>query len=373
MLRYSLQTSSLVQPAASKMQESALPVSLLGLATAVPPYVVPQSEVIARARRVFGTVFERHPGMIEVFAHTGIEQRFAVRPMEWYEQPHGWQERNAAYLDGACALYAEVAARALAGAEIAASDVDAVVTVSSTGISTPSLEARLATPLGLRADVSRVPVFGLGCAGGVTGLSLAAKLARATPGQIVLFVAVELCTLAFSKDRVEKADIVAAALFADGAAACVLQAGADGRTLARIGIGYEHLWPETLDIMGWSVDPAGLGVILSPALPAFVAKQMGVAAGRFIGAAGWQDRGPRFVCHPGGAKVLTAVEEALAVPPETFAQERAVLRDFGNMSAPTVLFVLERALAAGLSGPAALAALGPGFTASFLALEAGHG
>lgn len=356
--------------AAARRGEVVMPVSLLGLATAVPPHVIEQREAASRALPLFGAVFARYPGLADVFPNTGIERRFAACPIDWYEQQHDWPERNAAYLDAASTLYVEAAEAALGRAGIAAHELHTVVTVSSTGIATPSLEARLAQRLGLPPNVSRVPVFGLGCAGGVTGLSLAAQLARAAPGQTVLFVAIELCTLAFRHDRIGKADVVAAALFGDGAAAAVLQADPDGAAGMHIGAGFEHLWPETLDIMGWSVDPAGLGVILSPTLPDFVERRLAAPARHFLAASGLESRAPRFVCHPGGAKVLAAAEKAFGIAAGTLQDERAVLRDFGNMSAPTVLFVLERALAGGLTGPAVLAALGPGFTASFLALEA---
>jgi alkylresorcinol/alkylpyrone synthase len=333
--------------------------------------VLEQAEVARRAARIFGATFERFPQLAEVFTHAGIARRHAVRPIDWYEQPHGWPERTEAYLDGAGALYVEAATAALARAGVEPEAVGTVVTISSTGIATPSLEARVGRRLGLSANVARVPVFGLGCAGGVTGLSLAARLARATPGRAVLVVAVELCTLAFRQDRSGKADVVTTALFGDGAAAAVLQAGDETERGVRVGLGFEHTWPDTLDIMGWSVDPLGFGVILSRALPRFVEDRLASPARAFLEAAGLT-RENRFVCHPGGAKVLTAVEAALGMQPDTLRHERAVLRDFGNMSAPTVLFVLERVLAEGLTGSAVLAALGPGFTASFLALDTGH-
>jgi alkylresorcinol/alkylpyrone synthase len=125
--------------------------------------------------------------------------------------------------------------------------------------------------------------------------------------------------------------------------------------------------------MGWSIDPIGFGVLLSRALPRFVEERLAEPARRFVDAAGLAQAAPRYVCHPGGAKVLSAVEAALALGDGTLAVEREVLRDFGNMSAPSVLFVLERALEKGLSGNAVMSALGPGFTASFLALECGRG
>jgi alkylresorcinol/alkylpyrone synthase len=308
-----------------------------------------------------------------VFENAGIDRRYSARPIDWFERPLDWTERTRAYLDSAAELFVAAARNALAGADLTAQDIDAVVTVSSTGIATPSLEAQVATRLGLRPDVMRVPVFGLGCAGGVSGLALAARFARAEPGTRVLLVVVELCTLAFRRDRTTTADVVAAALFGDGAAAAVLTCGTTRDAPARIGAAGQHLFPDTLDIMGWTVDPIGFGVLLSRTLPRFVEERLAAPARHFMATAGLAANSVRYICHPGGAKVLAAVEGALALPAGTLADERVVLRGHGNMSAPTVLFVLDRALRGGLSGPAVLSALGPGFTASFLAIDAGHG
>ena len=148
------------------------PVSLLGLATAVPPYVIDQDDVATRAQAAFKPVFARFPQFADIFRNAGIERRYSVRPPDWFYQPLDWSERTKAYLDGAGELYLTVARDALARAGCAARDVDIIVTVSSTGIATPSLDARLAQQIGLRPDVVRVPVFGLGCAGGVAGLAL---------------------------------------------------------------------------------------------------------------------------------------------------------------------------------------------------------
>jgi alkylresorcinol/alkylpyrone synthase len=347
------------------------PVSILALATAVPPHVLDQAQVAKRMGTVFEPLFGRYPGLADVFTNAGIERRHSVRPLDWFDAAHDWSERTQAYLEGADALFIQVTEAALAEAKISAKDVDVIVTVSSTGIATPSLEARVGHRLGFRPDVSRVPVFGLGCAGGVSGLAIGSRLARAKPGEVVLVVVVELCTLAFRLDRVTKADVISSALFGDGAAAVVLQAGEKASRL-RIGETREHMWPGTLDVMGWSVDPIGFGVVLSRSLPRFVEERLAAPARRFLKDAALNGE-TRFVCHPGGAKVLAAVEAALGLEDGTLADEREVLRDFGNMSAPTVLFVLERALASGFSGNAVLSALGPGFTASFLALEIADG
>ena len=220
--------------------------------------------------------------------------------------------------------------------------------------------------MGFRPDVMRVPVFGLGCAGGVSGLAAGARLARAAPGENVLVVVIELCTLAFRGDRGVKADVISSALFGDGAAAMVLRAGGDGAAVT-VGYGAEHTWPGSLDIMGWTVDPAGFGVVLSRSLPSFIERRLAAPARKFVDSAGLS--APHYIFHPGGAKVLDAVETALELQRGTLRDEREVLRDHGNMSAPSALFVLERAIKRGLRGATLLAAMGPGFTASFLALE----
>jgi alkylresorcinol/alkylpyrone synthase len=354
------------------------PVTMLSLATAVPPHILEQAAVADFARRIYVKPFARFPKLADVFVNAGIEQRRSVRPIEWFDAPHDWAERTEAFLDGAGALFVTAVRKALDRAGIAARDVDTIVTVSSTGIATPSLEARAGAEIGFKPSMARVPVFGLGCAGGVSGLSLGGRLARAAPGQVVLVVVVELCTLAFRADRGDmtsaKADVISTALFGDGAAAVVLRAGdgesADGNA-PRIGLAAEHTWPGTLDIMGWTVDPAGFGVLLKRSLPRFVEQRFAAPARRFVKAA--KLVAPRFICHPGGAKVLDAIEASLELQKGTLRDEREVLRRHGNMSAPSVLFVLERALRGGLRGPAVLAALGPGFTASFLALEATNG
>jgi alkylresorcinol/alkylpyrone synthase len=209
----------------------------------------------------------------------------------------------------------------------------------------------------------------LGCAGGVSGFANATRIAASEPGTTVLLVTIELCTLAFRLDRATKPDIISAALFGDGAAAAIFRTG-DGPAIGRAGGATEHLWPNSIDIMGWSTDEAGLGVILSRSLPDFIARNYRAEFDRALERLALTvDDIDRVVCHPGGTRVLEAIETALELEDGTFAVERSVMRDFGNMSSPTVLFVLERILAQGFAGTALLTALGPGFTASFATLH----
>jgi len=341
---------------------------LISLATAAPKHVLLQEDVTKAARKVFGArtgVFDR---MAPVFHSAGIRKRHSACPLEWFSEPRGWKERTSVYLETAQLLFVEAATKALAGARLTASEIDTIVTVSSTGIATPSLEARASSAMGFRTDVQRVPVFGLGCAGGVSGFAIAARLAKAQPGANVLLVVVELCTLAFRLDELTKANIVATALFGDGAAACILRAGEDG--IAEVEAGGEHTWPDTLDIMGWDLDSQGFEVIFAQAIPSFAEANMGAAVSGILQRAGiGMDDVDRFVCHPGGTKVIAALEKALSISPGTLDHERAVLQEYGNMSAPTVLFVLDRALQAGLPSRAVMTAMGPGFSASCVSLK----
>jgi alkylresorcinol/alkylpyrone synthase len=200
-------------------------------------------------------------------------------------------------------------------------------------------------------------------------LSIAARLAQSRPGSIVLLVAVETCTLSFRRDQPTKANIVASALFGDGAAACVLKAG-PGEAV-EVETSAQHTWPDTLDVMGWSVDPEGLGVIFDRSIPPFAEAHFGPAVRDMLTKSGLTlAEIDRFVCHPGGTKVVNALESTLAIPHGLLADERAVLSEYGNMSAPTVFFVLDRALRAGLPRRTLLTAMGPGFSANMATLLA---
>ena len=342
-------------------------VYLHGLATCVPPYALPQDEVRDRAHEILGPRFKGFDRLAPVFETSGVRMRYSVAPFDWFEQAGGWTERNQRYMDGATALYIDAATKALAEAGWTASEIDILVTVSSTGIATPTLEAQAKVRLGFRDDCLRVPLFGLGCAGGVSGLNVARELSAANPAAKVLLVVVETCTLSFRKARPKKADIISTILFGDGAAAVAVSGE---ETNIRIERGVSKTWDDTLPIMGWEVDEDGLAVIFDRSIPDFVTEEMRGAAEAACAQMGLSRTGlGRLVSHPGGAKVVEALEASLDLGEGMLDVERDVLRDFGNMSAPTVLFVLERILnrgdAKGSGDPLLACALGPGFSAAF--------
>ena len=345
------------------------PCSLLSLATAVPPYVIEQHEAKARAREAFGgnkLLFDRLAG---VFDNAGIARRHIVAPQDWYMAPHGWKDRNAVYLDASEDLFIAAASKAIDQARLMPEQIDGVVTVSTTGIATPSLDARCASRVGFRDNIRRVPVFGLGCAGGVNGLATASRMAAGEPNTNWLFVTVETCSISIRLDSDDPAAVVATALFGDGAAAAVVTSGE--HSLARITGSAEKLWPDTLRIMGWDVEDPGLAVVFDRAIPPFIEAELATAVDQMCAAMGIA-RGDidRLCSHPGGVKVIDAIESALGLNQGDLNLEREVLNDYGNMSAPTVMFVLQRLLEHGLPEKVLLTAFGPGFTCAGLLLEA---
>ena len=349
------------------------PLRLAGIATASPPHRFSQAAVREKAREAFGARSDIFKRLEPVYDNAGVQNRYFSRPLDWFLQPRGWTVSNDAYLQVAENLLEQAAREAIGHAGVSPSDIDTIITVSSTGVATPSLEARLFTRLGFRPDVKRLPVFGLGCGGGVLGLGRAAQMAagaaNGADGETVLLLVVELCSLTFRLDDLSKSNLVATALFGDGAAALVLVPSESGTGPAVTAWG-EHTWPDTTDVMGWRVEDAGLGVIFQRSIPEIVHTRFRAATDAFLARYGLRVEDiDHFVCHPGGAKVIDALEQALSRPPGSFTATRATLRDHGNMSAASVLFALDGSLREQPRGRMLLTALGPGFSAGFCLLE----
>jgi len=339
-----------------------MPARLNALATAVPPYVLEQDIVAARAKDLL-VANEEIERMLPVFANAGISRRFSAAPLAWFEEPQNWKSRNARYLEQATNLLETVTLAVLEQADLPRYAINALVVVSTTGIATPGLDARLIERLDLRPDVRRLPIFGLGCGGGVQGLSRAAELALAHPKSRVLFLVVELCTLQFRRDDGSKSATVATALFGDGAAGALISTTGDGPAIGPAG---EFTWPQSLDVMGWDIEEDGMRALFSASIPGLVRSRLRPVLDSFLR----QHKLSRlqidqFACHPGGAKVLDALEEVLELTPGALVESRQTLRDYGNMSAATVLFVLSRLPWRDPGRTTLLTAMGPGFTAAF--------
>lgn len=343
------------------------PVSrLIGLATSTPAYPLTQAQVKARWEKEFGETTD--PELLAVFDHAGVETRYFAFPPEYYLADHPFGRRNQDYIQVAARLAEEATSRCLDRAGRKPEEVDHLLLVTTTGLATPSLDAHLAQRLPFRSDIRRTPLFGVGCAGGAVGLARAFDLA-AGPERVVLLVSVELCSLHFRPGKTTPLHVVGAALFGDGASAALLGPG-EGPTLVA---SQSYLFPDSLEVMGWEFSEQGMDLVLSPALPSLVRREMRPLIEAFL------DRHAldllemsHFIIHPGGAKVLEAYGRALELSDRALAPSREFLRDYGNLSSASVLFILEKLQDQVRPVPGEhglLIAVGPGFAAELLLLR----
>ncbi|TPV94429.1 MAG: stilbene synthase [Myxococcales bacterium FL481] len=339
-------------------------VRLAAVACVTPPYSVAQHE----AKAVAEQWFRGHPAgfdrVARVFHHPALRRRQLARPLAWYTRHHSFVDKNAAYCEVALDLMAQAGGEALARAQVAPNEVASLVVATSTGVSTPSLDATLLQRLDLPRSIARVPLWGLGCAGGAAALARAMLLVRGT-GRPALVVAAEFCSLTFVAEDKSPANMVATAIFGDGVAAAVLVPSARAPGIELLG-SLARVFDDSQDMMGWDVVPEGFKVRFAPSIPRFVRRETAGFFSATCRAVGVEPNDVvHYALHPGGPKVLEAYTDAMALREEQIADAWAVLADHGNMSGPTVLFVLDKLLRRppppGQVG--LLAALGPGFAA----------
>jgi alkylresorcinol/alkylpyrone synthase len=338
---------------------------IAGVQTAVPPYRVDQNTVEQFVHGHFGKRFGDIERLLPIFTNSGIATRYFSQPIDWLATPHDLAEKNSAYIAAATELGERAARKLFDQCKIGPEQIDYVIYVNTTGLATPSIDARLINKLGLRPTVRRTPIWGLGCAGGAAGLSHAYHHLLGHPDQRVLLVAAELCGLTFMPDDFSKSNLVASALFGEGAAA-VLLCGDDVASPGLEIMGTRsRFFPDSLDVMGWNVVSHGLQVVFAQRIPDIVAAHAAEDFGEFL----VEHRLTLsdvavYILHPGGRKVLEAYEQALDLHNGELALGAEILKDYGNMSSVTVLFVLERFLQQRNDrsrGIGLISALGPGF------------
>ncbi|HEY4159171.1 MAG TPA: 3-oxoacyl-[acyl-carrier-protein] synthase III C-terminal domain-containing protein [Polyangiaceae bacterium] len=351
---------------------SSIAATITPVATAVPPYAVTQSDAIAIAERTFRLDHAKARALGTLFDNSGVGTRYSVRPLADIERRLTLTESNAAYCEHALGLGRKVARDALALAGVKAEQIDLVITASCTGLMIPSLDARLAGELGFRPDVKRLPITELGCAAGACALARAHDYLRGHPGQNVLVITVELPTLTFQGDDLSAQNLVSSALFGDGAAATVV------RGVAAPGVEIldtcSYQLPGTTGAMGFQLETAGLHIVLSKEMPVLVSRSLDWLAENFFGRHGLCAADLAFaVVHPGGRKILDIAQTKLALPDALLAPSRATLRAYGNVSAASVLFVLEAwqklAPAPSSGSLGAMVAFGPGISTEALLLR----
>ena len=343
---------------------------IVAAAHSFPPHVVSQQTVREIVRQVFADTVEDLDRLLTVFDNSRIDNRQFMMPLEWYQEPRSQLERTRVYQQHGIALLDEAARSCLDRAGCRPDQVDQVIFVSSTGHATPTLDAHLINRLRMRGDTSRIPLWGLGCAGGAVGLSRAYDHCLAYPGHRVLLVALECCSLTFMAGDVTKKNLIATSLFADGAAAVLVGGDLTGGSGPSIIATRSHLFPDSYRIMGWDFQNEGMQLVLSPKLPLVVRQELPALVEDFLSGHNMTRHDlVHFITHPGGARVVDAYRESLQLSDDDLRQTEDVLRRHGNMSSVSVLVVLEEWLAAGgmnTAGHGLLSAFGPGFSAELL-------
>jgi len=340
---------------------------------ALPAQWVDQEQIIAALRALWARKHHNVERLEDLHRAVQVSGRYLALPLERYPQVDSFSRANDAWIEAATELGERAVRDALARAGLAPADVDHVFFVTVTGIATPSVDARLANRLGLKRNVKRTPIFGLGCVAGAAGLARAADYLRAFPGEVAVLLSVELCSLTLQRDDLSIPNIVASGIFGDGAAAAVLVGGArPGAGPAAIA-SRSDLYPDTERVMGWDVVDSGFKVVLAASVPDVVRAHLGADARAFLAAHGLATGDVKhWVAHTGGPKVLEAIAAALELPPGALDRSWRSLRDVGNLSSASVLFVLGDHLEAGEARPGdhgVVAAMGPGFCSELVLLR----
>jgi alkylresorcinol/alkylpyrone synthase len=340
------------------------------------PNRVEQKRVKEYAKELFMPSFPQVERIMSAFDNTGIITRNFCKSIDYYLDSHTYQEFNHDYIQTSLDYSVEAIERCISTAKINKDQITDIIFVSTTGLATPSLDALIINKMRLNQNTSRIPVFGLGCAGGVAGLSKASILAKANPDAVVLLVVVELCSLTFLKSDFSKSNFIGSSLFSDGVAACLIT-GANHGIKQQYQIQYlaaqSKLYYDSLDVMGWEFQEQGFKVLFSQDIPTIISKNIYEDVISFLKKNNLELSDIKnFIFHPGGKKVLSAYEEALPVPGDFLKNTREVMNENGNMSAATVLYVLERFIDRGFeNGYGLMLSISPGFSSEMVLLNMG--
>jgi alkylresorcinol/alkylpyrone synthase len=350
-----------------------------------PPHYYDQEQLLDALETLWGDQFFNPQRLRRLHRNVLVGGRHLALPMERYPELETWGQANDAWIDVALEVGAAAVEDAMARAGLDLAEIGALLFVTVTGVATPSIDARLINRLGLSPNLTRLPIFGLGCVAGAAGIARATDLVRADPHKVAVLLSVELCSLTLQREDLEVANLIASGLFGDGAAAAVVVGAERAAELAE-GTAEEDLegWPEILAtrsvfypdserVMGWDISERGFRIVLSPDVPAMARDHLCRDVDAFLAD---HDLGrgdiARWICHPGGPKVLEAMAEGLELPDGALDVTWRSLREVGNLSSSSVLLVLRETLAnhrppAGSYG--LLLAMGPGFCSELVLLR----
>lgn len=346
---------------------------IASVGAAFPPHFYDQETLLAAFRAKWESAFFNPARLEQLHRHVLVGGRHLALPIDEYPRLERWGQKNDAWIRVAQEVGAEAVRDGVARAGLELSDVDLLLSVTVTGVATPSLEARLMNRLPLRSDLKRLPVFGLGCVAGAAGIARAADYVRGDPRGVAVLLSVELCSLTLQPEDLSIPNLIASGLFGDGAAAAVVvgnERDCDGPEIVAT---RSVFYPDSERVMGWDISEQGFGIVLSADVPEVVRLHLRQDVDAFLADQGLS-RGDiaSWVCHPGGPKVLEAMQEALEVDAEALALTWKSLREVGNLSSTSVLLVLQETLERARPLPGSwgmLLALGPGFCSELVLLR----
>jgi alkylresorcinol/alkylpyrone synthase len=340
---------------------------------AFPPHYYDQDTLIAAFRTVWGRQHFNADRVEQLHRNVLVGGRHLALPLPEYERLATWGQANDAWIRVALDVGAEAIRCTVAHAGLALDEIDALFFVTVTGVSTPSLDARLMNRLRLPPRVRRTPIFGLGCVAGAAGLSRAADYVRAYPGHVAVLLSVELCSLTLQREDLSVPNLIASGLFGDGAAAAVVVGSGRRADGPRIVATRSIFYPDSEDVMGWRISESGFHIVLSPDVPAVVRRHLGDDVDAFLADQHLDRRDiAAWISHPGGPRVLEAMQDALSLPPGALEASWRSLREVGNLSSTSVLLILEEVMKTrrprdGQYG--LLLAMGPGFCSELVLLQ----
>ncbi len=346
---------------------------IASVGAAFPPQYYSQERLLEEFKRAWSPQLYNQGRLEALHKNVLVGGRHLALPIEEYSNLEGWGQSNDAWIRVAQDVGEQAIRRALAQAGFEPADVDCIIFVSVTGVATPSIDARLVNRLDLSPRVKRLPIFGLGCVGGAAGISRAADYVKAYPDEVAVLLSVELCSLTLQLQDLSIPNLISSGLFGDGAAAVIVVGEERPASGPRIVATRSVFYPDTERVMGWDISEKGFQVVLSADVPEMARRNLRQDVDDFLGAQGLSRSDiVSWVAHPGGPKVVTALEDALELQPDALDLTRESLETVGNLSSTSVLLVLQETMRSRRPEPGSygmLLAMGPGFCSELVLLE----
>ncbi len=349
---------------------------IISVSKVVLPYRPTQYELKEFARVTFSETFDGVERMLESFDNAKIDTRNFCVPLEYFKNDKTFEEKNSHYIESCLKFSIQAIEECLKKSGIKKEMITDIIFISTTGLSTPSIDAMIINEMKLDPNINRLPIWGLGCAGGVAGIAKANTIAKANPEAVVLMVAAELCTLTFLKNDHSKSNFIATGLFSDGISAVLIKGDKfdhpiNSKFKIKILDSRSKLYYDSLDVMGWDILNEGFKVVFSKDIPSIVDNNVKDDIKCFLNKHGLNISDVKnFIAHPGGVKVMDAYVHALKIDPNLLRNAKEILKDYGNMSSATVLYELDKFIENGFEeGYGLMISLGPGFSSEMVLLQ----